>query len=795
MRPTDVASTPARRSLWLLLSPWRRILPLVSLGALASFAGCSLFNPYVRSDLLRCEGTSPDSCTDVATPYVGDAAQAIAAANDQRNLYMREMGSQYAFNSLTGVGILSLTADAIYRGVGTSSAATTRVLTAEAAGVGFLYGTDLWLHSKSTEAAYAVGFQSITCTLLRTRALLLTTEDHDHFQSAVTEFARKISRVDRKLSELQIEWDFGEEAGNTLANNEAQNLLRETRNAIKTLARSRKLLFNAKEYDGQVLASGQTIRKQVDLIVGTVSSQLAQSEPNITALKSLVGTFTDPSKGLAALQAVAVSPSGASSPTSEPSDGANNSNSTGKKQDGSSVNQSANTEEQGKTPAPSAAAAAAAAAAVTPAAGAAAAAVTPAPAAAAAAGTKGSIGYFYRQKLRSELSQEISQLYSAARPINAVLDTAQQFYTSTKHISACEIGGGPPPLEITPPTVPDAVPPGKTLKFSISGGVGIPEVTLTGATGSPSGGAKTPDLVLGVGSNALTATVTILPDASGTLTLTASDKGQPAQKTEVTIDVEQSEAKPHTFKATPGDKKIELSFSTPSAAGGTLSGYVVTLSSGTPATTTTLSFASAEKGTKATDGGNVTGEISGVTRGGTTVDLGGLTNGEAYTVGLTAKFTGAADVVYQEVTDVKPVAPPAPAPTPPSFTATTGDKQITLGFTTPVAKGGTLTGYVVTVSSGKPVTATSLAFSSPNKGTKATGGSLVTGEISADADGKTSLDVTGLVNGDTYSVGLTAKFNGASDVKYKTLTNVKPAASAATASPTVQPGGKAPKEP
>jgi hypothetical protein len=59
---------------------------------------------------------------------------------------------QYGFNSLVGLGIIGLTADAIYKGVTSKSSPNVSLTAVAAAGAGF-YGVDTWLHSKPAEAA------------------------------------------------------------------------------------------------------------------------------------------------------------------------------------------------------------------------------------------------------------------------------------------------------------------------------------------------------------------------------------------------------------------------------------------------------------------------------------------------------------------------------------------------------------------------------------------------------------------------------------------------------------------
>jgi hypothetical protein len=639
-------------------------------GALAAFlllCSCSLTNPYVRSDLLKCDGvTTPDgNCNLSSSDYAGGAAAAIKAANDQRNLYISEMGNQYSFNAAMGLGVIGLSADAIYKGITSKTSLPNKSLAAVGTGAAGLYGLDSWLHSKATESAYIIGFQGITCTLLRTRAILLPTDRFAAFETDLASLQEKIAEVDQTLSKLQVEWDFGEEIGKTLEKGEKQNLERELSNIYKTLATARKLLLTARAFEGEINSSGQTIRNQVDLIVASVSSQLAQSEPNVSALKGLIGSYSDPSKGISGLQGIALTQSTSSVTT--PFYVASTTPQGGLKSGKPGVGAEADKED---------------------------------PAAEKEANPVHPNEYNVRKNLRETVWLQVSELYAQSRKINAVLDTSQHFYASTRRISACELGGGPPPLEITPASVDDPVTAGKTLKFSISGGIGIPEVSLTGSTGASAADSKTQDLVLGVNGNALTATVTILPTASGTLTLLAADKSQPPQQVKVTMDVEKgaSTAKP-SFKAIPGDKTITLHFAPPLATGGTLIGYAVSLSTTNAAENLTLKFPSPKSGTKATGSGSISGVVSADAGGNTTIALGALTNGESYTIGLTADFNGASDVEFTSVTGVKPdaPAPTVPKPSAPTIKETSSKAGILNVTVDPPANGSTLiTGYVAT---------------------------------------------------------------------------------------------------
>jgi hypothetical protein len=600
-------------------TPWkpgaRCVAMLVGMAPLLLLSSCSLFHPYLRTDRLMCEnGTeqvgflgSQTQCAPSSTAFAGRAELAVAAANDQRRRYLTAANNRYAFNSAVGVAIIGLSADAIYKGVSKTSQSA---LAAEAAGAAGLYGMDVWLHDKSTESTYIVGFQAITCTLLRSRAILLPTDEFADFKANVDRFEGEIDIVDKQLSTVQIEWNLGEEAGNTLETGEENNLKRETGNVVKTLARARKLLLTAQAFEAEIDKSGETIRDQVNLIVSNVSSQIAQSEPSITALKGVLGAFSDPSKGVADLQAVTLTPPGSTSPADQPPGGKPASSPKDKAAVG--------TPPATRPPSPPSAL------------------------------------YQQRSRDRATLSGYVSDLYAAGRKLNVVLASAQNFYASTKRISACEPADSAPALEITPATLTEPVSPGAAVKFTVTGGTGIPAISLSGSTGA-TGDAKTPDLAVTVNGNSLVAAVTILPGASGTLTLIASDKGPPVQIARVTIDVEDASTKTKpTMKAVGGNQSVELSFTTPTVKSATLNGYTVTLTHGNTSPVT-LEFADAKQGTKSTGGNTVTGAISSVAGSDTTIAIKGLTNETSYVIGLSGHFRSASDVVFENVT-VTPTA-------------------------------------------------------------------------------------------------------------------------------------------
>ena len=722
--------------------------------------GCTIFNPYVRSPLLDCtvsRSAQPTSsmCVPENDPFAGGAATAIDAADDQRRLYLKAANMQYGFNTVMGAGVIGLTADAIYKGIATGGT-TNKSFAAISAGGAFLYGTDQWLHSKPSETAYIDGFRAITCTLLRSRALLLTAEEYKDFSGSIDAFEGTIAQVDRNLSMLQIKWDAAEEHGSELASGELNDLKRETGNVIHALVRARKLLIAARSFQAEANASGQTVRNQVNLIVATVSANVAQSEPDISSLKGLLAAYTDPSKGISDLQAVSIS--GTGSAVALPAETSSSSGNSNKK---------ASASPGGVLPAAAAAAAPAVPAEPTSQSN------IPWPP------PNGQITFTvntYQQRVidRATIWVGVADLYKYARSINAVLARAQNFYVATKHIDVCD-AGGPPPLEVTGPSGQGPASVGDTLKYTVTGGTGIPAVTLTGTTGTSSD-AKTQDLVLAANGNSLVATVTILPGASGTLALVATDAGKPPQTAKVSIDVDSSGAKAQnaptsapTSVATAGDKSVQLSFSTPTEKSGTLTGYTVKITSPN-GTLAALSFAKPDASTTATPTGGLTGTIVDVSGGKTSIEIKGLTDGTTYTVGLTAHFSGAGDVAFADANNVAPIAA---APARPAFVATPGDKSITLVFSTPTQQSAPPTSYTVTVSV-KGGKAEDMTLDSAAVGAAVTSDGGVKVSIQSVTGGKTTLEISALTNGSVYSVGLKALFKGATPVTFKTVGSLTP---------------------
>jgi hypothetical protein len=274
--------------------------------------------------------------------------------------------------------------------------------------------------------------------------------------------------------------------------------------------------------------------------------------------------------------------------------------------------------------------------------------------------------------------------------------------------------GPVPPVVPTAPTIgaASAIPAQATVTFdppANNGGSAVTRYTVTAADettpangGQTARGSASPVTVTGLhGGDTYTFTV-VATNAVGT---------GPASSASNAVTLPAVPGAPVIGTATAGNAQASVSFTPPAGNGGSaVTSYTVTAADGT---------------TSANGGQTATGTASPIT-------VTGLTNGDRYTVTVTATNaagTGPPSAASNAIT-------PATVPDAPVIgTATAGNAQASLSFTPPVNNGGSdVTGYTVTAADGT---------------TPANGGQTATGTASP-------ITVTGLTNGDRYTFAVTA---------------------------------------
>jgi hypothetical protein len=735
---------------------------LVAALSVLMLTGCAPINPYPRASMLERPIGSPEPCPsfgntayDAATctptmplsstpKYAGNVELAIAAINEQRNQYYKSMEIEAGVTSLVGTGMIALSADAIYKGL--TQSAGGRLVPREAALFGGLYAAGTWYDMKQSEAAYALGFQALTCTLLRSRALMMEQDSYILFSNDIGALQAQMQSLEMDLAQLQVLWDLGEEdlrpvktapssgtsgpksakdtakpdAAASSANDnviDADNLKREIGNTIAALQRARTVNERSNTLRRRVDDTGFSLQEEANMIVSQINTQLAKASPDISALQTLGTTFSSSaSPAIDPLTSLKI-PSDATFTITSGAHGTAT-----------------------KTQHPK-------------------------PATQQEHGSTADSFYPDRVYLRKKIAAKVELLYATALRLNSVLYSMHDVYRQTRVLPECAPADGSTPLAISPSSMAESALPGDVLTFHVSGGSGIPSVTTSGNTGASSSG--TSPLNNSLVGGTVSSVVTIPKSASGKLTLTATDQSKPAQTVSVDIDVEGAvpDDGPPSVTAVPSDKSVKLNFSTPAQTGGTLTGYYLDVSDNAGNEYVFL-FKKPGQGTTA-NSGKINANISSVSNGKTSLEIDGLDASKTYSMSLTATFSAAADVSFSPS---KGVALVTVKPQPPSrkvsdiYRVDAGLDSVDLNFETPAARPGKLLlGYEVKIFDDKSVDEISLVFNDWKANTTATSSeSKISSTITTVDSTLSSINIKGLENNIVYAVSLYANYSDTS---------------------------------
>ncbi|WP_377895310.1 peptidoglycan-binding protein [Alteromonas sp. R78001] len=122
-----------------------------------SLSGCKLTNPYIDDTKLV---DSNGNATNYCNPLTENPSNAIACSSALKSEYIDGMGEQATLTSLTGIGLIPLTAFTI--GFAANGESATKI-SDFALGTAGLFSLSNWLTSPERTRIYALGHQALQC--------------------------------------------------------------------------------------------------------------------------------------------------------------------------------------------------------------------------------------------------------------------------------------------------------------------------------------------------------------------------------------------------------------------------------------------------------------------------------------------------------------------------------------------------------------------------------------------------------------------------------------------------------
>jgi hypothetical protein len=468
---------------------------------------------------------------------------AIDAADRMRTVYMDGVRHRSFRHDAFGMGVIAMTAVAVYKGVTADTDGTRKYLAKAGAAGGAYYTANTFFNSTDVEVAFLQGYRDVTCRILRARPFLIDADAYRPWKHRVIELEHAITEVDTRLSQLQslhfqeLELNHGKEVHARLG--------REFHDIVDALRRARLLLKHAIAYQGRVETAGFALRRDVEMIVSDVSQRTHAARRELDPADTLVAKFRATAKAYGSIKPVDQEETGDTTSGAEPKATPNTDGKGAVEDDGKS--------EEGKA-APKAA--------------------TPAPSSPATSpggkamddqsakikrlealqkDLQAKVAKLEKDKApakpstavsmippeeRLQLRRDLAQLYHRHRKVNEMLIRHDALYQTVKNLEICQPESALL-LTLTPDVDSLKVVAGQTYQFSIHGGRGIPRALLVGAKGS---GDKEIKLTVVIESGAAIAKV-VMPaaPAAGTAYLVVTDSAG-IQKEEVALEIEAAPA-------------------------------------------------------------------------------------------------------------------------------------------------------------------------------------------------------------------------------------------------------------
>lgn len=169
---------------------------LISFFVTVSLSGCKLTNPYVdESTLVTSNNYSNRACR----PLESDPEQALICASQLRTEYVNAMGQQAELTSITGLGLIPLTALTI--GFAANGESATKI-SDFALGSAGIYSLSSWLSSPEQSRIFALGHQAVQCAEQASMPFLSANKRNKELEASSSEkgMANYVSELNAAIS-------------------------------------------------------------------------------------------------------------------------------------------------------------------------------------------------------------------------------------------------------------------------------------------------------------------------------------------------------------------------------------------------------------------------------------------------------------------------------------------------------------------------------------------------------------------------------------------------------------------
>lgn len=256
---------------------WHRCM---AAGLAVAIAGCSSTNPYQRSARVD-KPISQLGREEVhyahAERLAGNLHGALAVLKDQRREWYDSLSTQARVRAVTQLGLLGVTAAALYSGLKsgvTSDHDKKRLALAGAAGFA-AYSGSTWFVNPAQEQAYVEGMRELTCAMMNIEPLRMSAVQFSQMRQEREDLAKAINKLDKSLLEAEATERYGRDSKLAWAQVRVE--------ARSALVRARKTLASSEQLADQLNNSGVTLMREGDLVFARVAARINAASKPITS--------------------------------------------------------------------------------------------------------------------------------------------------------------------------------------------------------------------------------------------------------------------------------------------------------------------------------------------------------------------------------------------------------------------------------------------------------------------------------------------------------------------------------